>query len=525
MGAGHQIMRANVMAFKQETGANSTHKLSQAEVGALFARFDRHVTGRVSAALRSLPEAQRSNERLKTDLRKLVMTAARNRKPLTAAELKVLATNGRSAVRGHTSRLHSETMNIGERMLVKSYRNPKRYVFFTNKAHYKNNLRDELFGEADAIYLRVAGKGPNGKPLLARISREPEAIQRLVDQHHFAPMAPRDMVKHGALACHLVEQDDPHAYRAIDSMLVRKLYAKDGTVITTPSDRQRKSPLGQAVGAYLDAALNADKYGAFRLKRSAHIDETRIVMRRMPADSRNIAATDFLDLLEVPYEAKDGKLTITGDLNLENLGLTHLPDLSHATVNGDIKLAGNNLTDLTGSPQVVLGEYWANNCGISSLKGAPAKAYRGFYANGNTLTTLAHCPQEVGGSLTVANNQLISLEGAAPKVRLGFSCAGNKLETLLGGPQEVGYAYNCRDNRLISLEGLASKIGEGINCENNQLESLHGLPAAFTGEINCGGNPLTVLTGLPAEAGRIKFTTPRTTDKADAPAPAATPKM
>ncbi|GAB5388543.1 MAG: hypothetical protein Alpg2KO_15110 [Alphaproteobacteria bacterium] len=502
------------MSFKSQSAPITPEKLSGLEAKALFDRFDRHVDARVRAAMAPLSAKARADKRTKAALRKLVIAAARNRVAISAPELKALATRGSWKANSHAEEIGKSRLDLPAQMIVKRYRAKKRFVFFDNKKHYSNTMRDELFGKADHVFLRAPGTGPNGKKLLIRISREPGAIQAQTPRRLVGAM---NLIGRGALACSLVEETDPHAFRPLKSMLIRPLANKDGAIYYGPNGRQRDSQLGKQIAAFFDATLNTESFGAFRLHNPGVDDYTpnRILLRRMPADSRPLSAAKFLSMMEIETRTVNGKLVVPSALDLSNLNLTHLPDLTDVEVQGDFKVSGNQLTDLTGAPAVVHGEYWADDAGLHSLKGAPKSTPRGFYASGNNLTDLAHAPVTVGGSFSAHNNQLTSLQGAPRKVRLNFGVAGNKLTSLIGGPDAVGYDYICRDNRLTSLEGIASTIGKDINCDTNCLETLHGIPDSFDGDITCGGNPLSGLTGIPATMKNLKGLGQRSKPKAE----------
>src|ERR1700722_10746867 len=67
-----------------------------------------------------------------------------------------------------------------------------------------------------------------------------------------------------------------------------------------------------------------------------------------------------------------GGLRVRGDLRLDNMGLTELPDLSCVIVEGNFHCSGNKLTSLKGAPRAVGGHFWCDNNLLTSLEGAPA---------------------------------------------------------------------------------------------------------------------------------------------------------
>ncbi len=97
---------------------------------------------------------------------------------------------------------------------------------------------------------------------------------------------------------------------------------------------------------------------------------------------------------------------IKGDVDLSDMGLTKLPDLSDVTVNGNFDCVGNRLTSLEGAPKSVGGDFY---CGF---------------------------------------NELITLKGASQSVGGYFDCSHNRLTSLVGAPQKVGTDFICDDERL-----------------------------------------------------------------------------
>ena len=61
---------------------------------------------------------------------------------------------------------------------------------------------------------------------------------------------------------------------------------------------------------------------------------------------------------------------IEGDLDLSNMNLTKLPDLSKVIINGNFNCANNNLASLKGAPKEVRGSFYCYNNYLSNLKGS-----------------------------------------------------------------------------------------------------------------------------------------------------------
>jgi hypothetical protein len=115
-----------------------------------------------------------------------------------------------------------------------------------------------------------------------------------------------------------------------------------------------------------------------------------------------------------------------GDLKLDEMGLTELPDiLKNVSVGGSFYCGNNKLTSLINAPSSVGGNFWCGNNNLTSLKGAPSS---------------------VGGSFICSFNNLTSLEGAPTSVGRNFECNYNDLTSLAGAPKTVGGFFDCRFN-------------------------------------------------------------------------------
>ena len=124
--------------------------------------------------------------------------------------------------------------------------------------------------------------------------------------------------------------------------------------------------------------------------------------------------------MEIKFTTGAGKIqTITipddmvfrGYLNLSDMGLTELPDLSAVTVTGDFNCSYNKLTTLNGAPKSVGGNFRCSDNKLLSLDGVPKSVGGDFVCSGNLLTTLAGAPKSVGGNFYCSGNRLTSLRG------------------------------------------------------------------------------------------------------------------
>ena len=128
------------------------------------------------------------------------------------------------------------------------------------------------------------------------------------------------------------------------------------------------------------------------------------------------------DLKNLGLIRQDGKLydvlnlprgfVVKGNLDLSNMGLTELPDLSTVTVLGGFECFGNQLTSLEHAPKSVGGDFDCSYNELTSLEHAPKSVDGDFYCAHNKLTSLEHAPKSVGGDFYCYDNELTSLVGA-----------------------------------------------------------------------------------------------------------------
>ena len=207
--------------------------------------------------------------------------------------------------------------------------------------------------------------------------------------------------------------------------------------------------------------------------------------------------SQYYDMYNIP---KDKKLICKGTLDLRNMDLTELPDLSNVIVEGSFDCSDNQLTSLEGCPKEVKKDFFCSHNQLTSLEGAPQKVHD-FYCSDNQLTSLEGCPKEVRGDFDCSNNQLTSLEGAPQEVGRSFDCSYNQLTSLKGTLQKVGGSFDCSDNQLTSLVGAPQEVGGSFNCLDNRLTSLEGVPREVGGSFDCSINQLISLEGAPQKVG------------------------
>ena len=93
---------------------------------------------------------------------------------------------------------------------------------------------------------------------------------------------------------------------------------------------------------------------------------------------------------------------IASSVNLDNLHLTELFDLSDVEVSGDFSCIYNNLTSLKGAPEIINGSFNCCNNNLSSFEGSPHTVGRDFICYDNPLTSLDGIPTSIGGGFYIS---------------------------------------------------------------------------------------------------------------------------
>ena len=116
---------------------------------------------------------------------------------------------------------------------------------------------------------------------------------------------------------------------------------------------------------------------------------------------------------------------------------------------------------------------------------------------------------EVKGRFNCITNYLTSLKGS-PHTAREFMCTGNLLTNLIGGPHTVKWSYWCSFTQLTSLEGAPHTVGGYFSCEENPLKSLKGIPKYIGGSFYINYNlhkefPEEYIRSLSDIKGRIGY--------------------
>ena len=207
------------------------------------------------------------------------------------------------------------------------------------------------------------------------------------------------------------------------------------------------------------------------------------------------------------FRLPDIDITIKKSIDLSNLGLTKLPDLSRVKLLGAFICSYNNLISLEGAPKEVKGNF---NCSVNKLKnlvGAPDTISGSFLCMYNQLTSLEGGPSFVVGNFKCNDNKIKNLVGAPSVVSGNFECSYNQLVSLEGAPIDVGGKFLCCSNLLIDLIGAPLEVGGNFDCGKNKLVNLEGAPVEVGGNFYCSNNPLKSYEGKPGKIGG-KFIAP-----------------
>lgn len=165
------------------------------------------------------------------------------------------------------------------------------------------------------------------------------------------------------------------------------------------------------------------------------------------------------NLYKMPKVGADELFYIEGNLNLSNMGLTKLPDLSDCQVNGSFDCSRNPLTSLRGCPMYVCGDFVCTHTNITTLKGM-SNVEDSFEANiilsHNKLKNLHDMSESIDvldAFIDVSHNELTDLRGVRRVGQIKYlNCSHNKLKSLSGINGSCQYAaIDCSHNNLSRL--------------------------------------------------------------------------
>lgn len=175
----------------------------------------------------------------------------------------------------------------------------------------------------------------------------------------------------GSIAAYLIHAGDPGIRDPLARILI-KSYENQETgeeaLIPNITYGREFEPFSDTVMGFLESTYNKDKMGYFCLPSGIFRDEGPDVALRAPVDCN---AEEFLDLLGADYEKDGDEIIVSGDLDMSNLGIHYLPNLSKVKVMGDWNIEKNPLSSFDGAPNYVGGVINAKRVPLISVYGVP----------------------------------------------------------------------------------------------------------------------------------------------------------
>lgn len=221
-------------------------------------------------------------------------------------------------------------------------------------------------------------------------------------------------IENGTLIGYLIDETDPYILSPRARVLLKPLRNQTGeTIYYVDKFYGNSCDQLEEFTQRISKQISSKAPGLFKLAFNTYSNHTPRRLFRAPS---NASPEKVLSLLQVPYAKHRGKITAHSSINLSNLNISLLPDMSNVTIMGDYDCSDNKL---------------------SSLRGAPSSVHGDFNCKANKLQNLKGAPQSITGS---------------------FNCAMNELRSLSGGPRTVNGTYDCKFNQLKSLNGIPKKI-------------------------------------------------------------------
>lgn len=107
----------------------------------------------------------------------------------------------------------------------------------------------------------------------------------------------------------------------------------------------------------------------------------------------------------------DGSIDVEGNVNLGRWNMDEFP-LKFNKVTGNFYCDNIGLKTLKGAPKWVGGMFGCSANQLTSLVGSPEYVGKGFFVDSNKLTSLDGCPKEIGKDFNFDMNDVYSLDGA-----------------------------------------------------------------------------------------------------------------
>lgn len=183
-------------------------------------------------------------------------------------------------------------------------------------------------------------------------------------------------------------------------------------------------------------------------------------------------------------------LVIRGNIDLSNMGLTKLPNMSGVEVDGHFCCSLNPLKNLAGCPHTVR-TFACEYTDIRDIRGGP-KLAEAVYVSHNRLVSLTGAPRTLMDDERLWEPNEKKYWGEF----LEFDCSNNELTTLDGLPAGWDWIV-CANNQINSLSAITSypsRHDENIHvyCQNNNLTKLDISPKIKDIKISLfTGNPCT----------------------------------
>ena len=230
-----------------------------------------------------------------------------------------------------------------------------------------------------------------------------------------------------------------------------------------------KAPIGKYISAIIDFIKSKD-----------------YTLKKEPKDSGIIYQNrEYYNLYDLPKG-----FVIKGDLDLSNIGLTKLPNLSDVIIEGTLNCSGNPLSSFKNAPRG-LKKLTCCNCGLTSLEDFP-NTLEELNCSGNPLSSFKNAPHGLK-KLTCCDCGLTTLEDF-PNTLEELNCSGNPLSSFKNAPRGLK-KLTCYDCGLTTLEDFPNTLEE-LNCSGNLLSSFKNAPRGLK-KLTCCNCGLTSLEDFP----------------------------
>jgi hypothetical protein len=134
------------------------------------------------------------------------------------------------------------------------------------------------------------------------------------------------------------------------------------------------------------------------------------------------------DRLGTKYGFAHQNNVIKGLLDLRNMGLRELPDLTEYVLEGGLLLEDNPLRSLKGCPRIIGGNLDASDCRLESLEGFPKFVGGAVVLQRNKLQSLKGLPETLYHDLRIDHNSLTDLNGISKYILGDLSMSANSAD-------------------------------------------------------------------------------------------------